>query len=147
MSRVDAPCLAEGKSWSLLIQKWAQKFPNWLVPGKRWVVASGLYYPTWQNSKVITSSFFRLLTIPILFPDGSVYWELEKKPPTGNFPFYLRASSAEVELTSYVLLALLNQSNVTPKDLSYMSQIVQWVVKQQNPYGGFSSSQVTFPSC
>ncbi|XP_019345829.1 ovostatin [Alligator mississippiensis] len=75
--------------------------------------------------------------------DGSVYWELEKKPPTGNFPFYLRASSAEVELTSYVLLALLNQSNVTPKDLSYMSQIVQWVVKQQNPYGGFSSSQDT----
>ncbi|XP_019371619.1 PREDICTED: ovostatin-like [Gavialis gangeticus] len=74
---------------------------------------------------------------------GWIYWELTKKPPPGNSPFYLQASSAEIELTNYVLLALLNQSTTTPKDLSYMSQIVQWVVKQQNPYGGFSSSQDT----
>lgn len=46
-------------------------------------------------------------------------------------------------MTSYVLLALLNKAKLTPEDLSYISRIVHWLVKQQNPYGGFSSSQVT----
>lgn len=57
--------------------------------------------------------------------------------------FYSRAPSAEIEMTSYVLLALLNKAKLTPEDLSYISRIVHWLVKQQNPYGGFSSSQVT----
>lgn len=46
-------------------------------------------------------------------------------------------------MTSYVLLALLNKAKLSPEDLSYISRIVHWLVKQQNPYGGFSSSQVT----
>uniref|UniRef100_A0A8C6JTV4 Uncharacterized protein n=1 Tax=Melopsittacus undulatus TaxID=13146 RepID=A0A8C6JTV4_MELUD len=77
--------------------------------------------------------------------DGaSVHWQREKKPPAEHLPvFYSRAPSAEVEMTSYVLLALLNKAKVTPEDLSYTSHIVHWLVKQQNPYGGFSSSQDT----
>uniref|UniRef100_A0A8C9G5Q1 OVOS protein n=1 Tax=Pavo cristatus TaxID=9049 RepID=A0A8C9G5Q1_PAVCR len=73
-----------------------------------------------------------------------VYWQRENKPPAEHFPaFYSRAPSAEIEMTSYVLLALLNKAKLTPDDLSYISRIVYWLVKQQNPYGGFSSSQVT----
>uniref|UniRef100_A0A8D0FDD6 Ovostatin n=1 Tax=Strix occidentalis caurina TaxID=311401 RepID=A0A8D0FDD6_STROC len=73
-----------------------------------------------------------------------VHWQREKKPPAEHFPvFYSRAASAEIEMTSYVLLALLNKAKLTPEDLSYISRIVRWLVKQQNPYGGFSSSQVT----
>uniref|UniRef100_A0A669QE22 Uncharacterized protein n=1 Tax=Phasianus colchicus TaxID=9054 RepID=A0A669QE22_PHACC len=76
--------------------------------------------------------------------DGSVYWQRENKPPAEHFPaFYSRAPSAEIEMTSYVLLALLNKAKLTPDDLSYISRIVYWLVKQQNPYGGFSSSQDT----
>uniref|UniRef100_A0A8D0FDV1 Ovostatin n=1 Tax=Strix occidentalis caurina TaxID=311401 RepID=A0A8D0FDV1_STROC len=77
--------------------------------------------------------------------DGKcIHWQREKKPPAEHFPvFYSRAASAEIEMTSYVLLALLNKAKLTPEDLSYISRIVRWLVKQQNPYGGFSSSQVT----
>uniref|UniRef100_A0A8C4UZH8 OVOS protein n=1 Tax=Falco tinnunculus TaxID=100819 RepID=A0A8C4UZH8_FALTI len=73
-----------------------------------------------------------------------VHWQREYKPPAEHFPvFYSRAPSAEIEITSYVLLALLNKARLSPEDLSYISRIVHWLVKQQNPYGGFSSSQVT----
>ncbi|XP_062343441.1 ovostatin-like [Cinclus cinclus] len=75
---------------------------------------------------------------------GSVHWERENKPPAEHLSnFYSRAPSAEIEMTSYVLLALLNRTNLTPEDLSYISRIVYWLIKQQNPYGGFSSSQDT----
>ncbi|NXP15730.1 OVOS protein, partial [Thinocorus orbignyianus] len=75
---------------------------------------------------------------------GSIHWQRENKPRAENFPaFYSRASSAEIEMTSYVLLALLNKAKLTPEDSSYISFIVRWLVKQQNPYGGFSSSQDT----
>ncbi|NWQ81429.1 OVOS protein, partial [Columbina picui] len=75
---------------------------------------------------------------------GFLYWQRENKPPADYFPvFYSRAPSAEIEMTSYVLLALLNRTKLTPEDLSYISRIVHWLVKQQNPYGGFSSSQDT----
>ncbi|NXY89281.1 OVOS protein, partial [Alcedo cyanopectus] len=75
---------------------------------------------------------------------GAVHWQRENKPEEEHDPvFYSRAPSAEIETTSYVLLALLNKANLTPEDLSYISRIVHWLVKQQNPYGGFSSSQDT----
>ncbi|NWR45537.1 OVOS protein, partial [Regulus satrapa] len=75
---------------------------------------------------------------------GSVHWQRESKPPAERFSdFYSRAPSAEIEMTSYVLLALLNRPQLTPEDLSYISRIVYWLIKQQNPYGGFSSSQDT----
>ncbi|NXO78949.1 OVOS protein, partial [Sitta europaea] len=75
---------------------------------------------------------------------GSVYWQRENKPPAERFSdFYSRAPSAEIEMTSYVLLALLNRTKLTPEDLSYISRVVYWLIKQQNPYGGFSSSQDT----
>ncbi|XP_066031649.1 ovostatin-like [Chamaea fasciata] len=75
---------------------------------------------------------------------GSVYWQRENKPPAERFSdFYFRAPSAEIEMTSYVLLAWLNRTKHTPEDLSYISRIVYWLIKQQNPYGGFSSTQDT----
>ncbi|NWH63127.1 OVOS protein, partial [Geococcyx californianus] len=75
---------------------------------------------------------------------GSIHWQRENKPPVEHFPaFYSRAPSAEIEMTSYALLAFLNKAKLTPEDLSYISRIVHWLVKQQNPYGGFSSSQDT----
>ncbi|NXO02978.1 OVOS protein, partial [Rhinopomastus cyanomelas] len=75
---------------------------------------------------------------------GSLHWQRENKPTADHSPvFYSRAPSAEIEMTSYVLLAWLNKAKLTPEDLSYISRIVHWLVKQQNPYGGFSSSQDT----
>uniref|UniRef100_A0A674IZ61 Alpha-macroglobulin receptor-binding domain-containing protein n=1 Tax=Terrapene triunguis TaxID=2587831 RepID=A0A674IZ61_9SAUR len=75
---------------------------------------------------------------------GSVHWEREVKPPAETFPsFYSRAPSAEVEMTSYVLLAVLHKPKRAQKDLTFASQIVQWIIRQQNSNGGFSSTQDT----
>ncbi|KAM3913949.1 alpha-2-macroglobulin-like [Leptodactylus fuscus] len=67
------------------------------------------------------------------------HWERTSKPQSED-SYWHRAPSAEVEMTSYVLLALL--SGPTP-DLVKSSEIVNWLSKQQNPYGGFSSTQDT----
>ncbi|CAM4713487.1 unnamed protein product [Leuciscus chuanchicus] len=48
-----------------------------------------------------------------------------------------------VEISSYVLLAVLTVKPLTTASLSYANRIVNWLVTQQNPYGGFSSTQDT----
>ncbi|XP_029026578.1 alpha-2-macroglobulin isoform X2 [Betta splendens] len=51
--------------------------------------------------------------------------------------------SLEVEITSYVLLAVLSGPATPDFGLDYSSGIVRWLIQQQNPYGGFSSTQDT----
>ncbi|XP_047676889.1 alpha-2-macroglobulin-like [Tachysurus fulvidraco] len=53
------------------------------------------------------------------------------------------SSSLSVEISSYVLLAVLTTGQITAAELGYANRIVSWLVKQQNPYGGFSSTQDT----
>nr|XP_009297326.1 pregnancy zone protein [Danio rerio] len=48
-----------------------------------------------------------------------------------------------VEISAYVLLAVLTVQPVTTANLGYANRIVNWLVAQQNPYGGFSSTQDT----
>ncbi|XP_016315770.1 alpha-2-macroglobulin-like protein 1, partial [Sinocyclocheilus anshuiensis] len=48
-----------------------------------------------------------------------------------------------VEISSYVLLAVLSVQPLTTANLGYANRIVNWLVTQQNPYGGFSSTQDT----
>lgn len=52
-----------------------------------------------------------------------------------------------MEMTAYVLLArLTTQPAPSQEDLSYASLIAKWISSQQNPSGGFSSTQVScFP--
>ncbi|KAL0174328.1 hypothetical protein M9458_030296, partial [Cirrhinus mrigala] len=53
------------------------------------------------------------------------------------------SDSLAVEISSYVLLAVLTTDSVTTADLGFANRIVSWLVKQQNAYGGFSSTQDT----
>ncbi|XP_066566843.1 alpha-2-macroglobulin-like isoform X2 [Amia ocellicauda] len=53
------------------------------------------------------------------------------------------ADSLSVEMNSYTLLALLSHQPLSSSDLGHASSIVSWLIKQQNPYGGFSSTQDT----
>ncbi|XP_076832973.1 alpha-2-macroglobulin-like [Brachyhypopomus gauderio] len=53
------------------------------------------------------------------------------------------SDSLSVEISSYVLLAVLTTNQLSAADLGYANRIVSWLVKQQNPYGGFSSTQDT----
>lgn len=48
-------------------------------------------------------------------------------------------------MTAYVLLALLSGPALPEFGLDYSSGIVHWLSRQQNPYGGFSSTQVREP--
>ncbi|XP_075072197.1 alpha-2-macroglobulin-like protein 1 [Mixophyes fleayi] len=71
--------------------------------------------------------------------DGQLHWKRDTTPPS-DAPYWSRAPSAEVELTGYMLLALISSPT---KDLGKVSQTVNWLSKQQNPYGGYSSTQDT----
>ncbi|XP_041731873.1 alpha-2-macroglobulin isoform X2 [Coregonus clupeaformis] len=53
------------------------------------------------------------------------------------------SASLAVEISSYVLLASLSASPLSSSDLGYASRIIRWLVRQQNAYGGFSSTQDT----
>ncbi|NXU73929.1 OVOS protein, partial [Oreotrochilus melanogaster] len=89
-------------------------------------------------------SFLRELQKSAKDTDGSQHWEQEGRSPSEKSPSFLdHAPSAEVEITSYVLLALLHKPNRNQEDLTKASRIVQWIIRQQNPYGGFSSTQDT----
>ncbi|MBN3277200.1 A2ML1 protein, partial [Polyodon spathula] len=68
--------------------------------------------------------------------DGSLHWSRSK-------PDSSRSDSLEVEMTAYVLMSVLSAPQPSASDLSYASRIVKWLAYQQNPYGGFSSTQDT----
>ncbi|XP_078062139.1 alpha-2-macroglobulin-like [Mustelus asterias] len=74
--------------------------------------------------------------------DGLTHWRREQEPEEEH-DYWWRAPSAEVEMTAYVLLALLSQPQVPTSDLDRAIPIVRWLVKQRNSYGGFASTQDT----
>ncbi|NWX48156.1 OVOS protein, partial [Steatornis caripensis] len=89
-------------------------------------------------------SFLRDLQESAKEVDGSQHWEQEERRASEKSSSFLdHAPSAEVEITSYVLLASLYKPRRNQEDLTKASRIVQWIIRQQNPYGGFSSTQDT----
>ncbi|XP_073537730.1 ovostatin-like [Phyllobates terribilis] len=66
---------------------------------------------------------------------GTIHWERDDKPAPqpGFYPSY---SPAEVQSTAYVLLSYAVGPNAT-QELTYMGKISVWLIRQQNPYGGF----------
>ncbi|KAI5098853.1 alpha-2-macroglobulin-like isoform X1, partial [Silurus meridionalis] len=66
--------------------------------------------------------------------DGRLHWSQSASDDS---------DSLSVEISSYVMLAVLTTGELTAADLGYANRIVSWLVKQQNPYGGFSSTQDT----
>ncbi|NWT33972.1 A2ML1 protein, partial [Cardinalis cardinalis] len=75
--------------------------------------------------------------------DGQLYWKRKGQAQEALELSWAAAPSAEVEMTAYVLLAYLSQPSMSPADLGTASRIVRWLCKQQNPYGGFASTQDT----
>ncbi|XP_074858444.1 alpha-2-macroglobulin-like protein 1 [Carettochelys insculpta] len=73
---------------------------------------------------------------------GQIHWSQTPSQPPGA-GVWSQPQSVDVELTAYVLLALLSKKNVTGADLAIAAGIVAWLTKQQNAYGGFASTQDT----
>ncbi|XP_063818159.1 alpha-2-macroglobulin isoform X2 [Pseudophryne corroboree] len=77
--------------------------------------------------------------------DGTVHWhrpEYADESGTVRAP-HRRAQSIEVEMNAYVLLAILAKPKIADEDITAATKIVTWLIKQQNPNGGFSSTQDT----
>ncbi|KAL3865380.1 hypothetical protein ACJMK2_042772 [Sinanodonta woodiana] len=74
---------------------------------------------------------------------GQKHWirDEEEKKEKDSTDFYWRAPSAEVEMTAYVLMAYI--AGGQEGALSTAQPVVQWLTKQRNAQGGFSSTQDT----
>lgn len=81
------------------------------------------------------------INIPTPCLDDQIFWRQQSKQEEGSLSWY-RAPSVDVELTSSILMAHLTKSSLSSDDIKKASQIVSWLTKQQNPYGGFASTQV-----
>ncbi|XP_050183736.1 LOW QUALITY PROTEIN: alpha-2-macroglobulin-like protein 1 [Myiozetetes cayanensis] len=75
--------------------------------------------------------------------EGQLYWQRKGHAVPTSEPSWAAAAPAEVEMTAYALLAHLSQPHLSSADLATASKIVRWLCKQQNPYGGFASTQDT----
>ncbi|KAM5132697.1 alpha-2-macroglobulin-like protein 1, partial [Mantella aurantiaca] len=69
---------------------------------------------------------------------SDLYWPYTFSSSSGD-----SLVSASVEMTAYVLLALVSGPTIQPNELTDAARIVNWLSKQQNPYGGFASTQDT----
>ncbi|NWZ47531.1 A2ML1 protein, partial [Haliaeetus albicilla] len=74
---------------------------------------------------------------------GQIHWSQTSSKPRPSTSPWSQPLSVDVELTAYVLLALLSKPNVTASDLATASGITAWLTRQQNAYGGFASTQDT----
>ncbi|NXT78636.1 A2ML1 protein, partial [Zapornia atra] len=74
---------------------------------------------------------------------GQIHWSQNSSKPRPSTSPWSQPLSLDVEMTAYVLLALLSKPNVTASDLTTAAGIVAWLTRQQNAYGGFSSTQDT----
>lgn len=63
--------------------------------------------------------------------DGSKHWAADEK------------GRGDVEISSYILLALLSDQTTSQRDVEEASPIVNWIIKEQSPWGGFRSTQDT----
>ena len=85
---------------------------------------------TERHYTVLPLSFLRLI---IAFPDGDRWISSAEPRATGEW----RARSAEVEMVSYVLLALARMDRLIEG-----FPLLKWLSKQRNPKGGYGSTQV-----
>lgn len=96
----------------------------------------------WSTSRLFLPSLtFNLIALNFVLAD-MVYWSRDSEPeeePTTPWGYY-RAPSAEVEMTSYALLAYTVGNQ--PEAVINSKPIVMWLSKQRNAQGGFSSTQV-----
>uniref|UniRef100_F1SLW8 Alpha-2-macroglobulin like 1 n=1 Tax=Sus scrofa TaxID=9823 RepID=F1SLW8_PIG len=72
----------------------------------------------------------------------SIHWS-QKPTRSSNASPWSEPEAVEVELTAYALLAWLSKADLTQKEIAKATGIVAWLTKQQNAYGGFSSTQDT----
>ncbi|KAM4636167.1 ovostatin-like isoform 3-T3 [Discoglossus pictus] len=75
---------------------------------------------------------------------GKLHWEPPKRSESESVLFSSsQSSSAALELTGYVLMAMTKKPNPSSDDINTMTQIVLYLVEKMNPLGGFTSTADT----
>ncbi|XP_067933198.1 alpha-2-macroglobulin-like protein 1 [Watersipora subatra] len=69
--------------------------------------------------------------------------EVSSSEEDGDGTWWYQPKSADVETTSYALLALLQMTKSDAEKVSLGLPIVKWLSQQRNSYGGFGSTQDT----
>ncbi|KYO44643.1 alpha-2-macroglobulin-like protein 1 isoform X1 [Alligator mississippiensis] len=94
------------------------------------------------RDKAMRQIILKRLDKAAIVSDDQIYWTQELKQKESSSYWY-RAPSVEVELTSTILMAHLLKPSLSSADIIRASKIVAWLTRQQNPYGGFASTQDT----
>lgn len=82
---------------------------------------------------------FNLLESKAMTKDDMKWWSKPLPKDDKNPWFNTLTRSVDVEMTSYTLMTYLNRNLVSDS-----IPVMKWMVKQRNPEGGFSSTQVNF---
>ncbi|XP_050752376.1 alpha-2-macroglobulin-like protein 1 [Gymnogyps californianus] len=94
------------------------------------------------GDKALRQKILKRLDQAAIISDDQIFWSQQSKQEEDSLYWY-RAPSVDVELTSHILMAHLSKSSLSSDEIRKASQIVSWLTKQQNPYGGFASTQDT----
>ncbi|NXF65444.1 A2ML1 protein, partial [Ciccaba nigrolineata] len=94
------------------------------------------------GDKALRQKILKRLDKVAIISDDQIFWSQQSKQEEDSLYWY-RAPSVDVELTSSILMAHLSKSSLSSDEIRKASQIVSWLTKQQNPYGGFASTQDT----
>ncbi|KFV51025.1 Alpha-2-macroglobulin-like 1, partial [Tyto alba] len=94
------------------------------------------------GDKALRQKILKRLDKVAIISDDQIFWSQQSKHEEDSLYWY-QAPSVDVELTSTILMAHLSKSSLSSDEIRKASQIVSWLTKQQNPYGGFASTQDT----
>ncbi|KAJ7419869.1 Alpha-2-macroglobulin-like protein 1 [Willisornis vidua] len=94
------------------------------------------------GDKALRQKILTRLDKAAIISDDHIFWSQQSKQEEDSLYWY-QAPSVDVELTSSILMAHLTKSSLSSDESRKASQIVSWLTKQQNPYGGFASTQDT----
>ncbi|XP_041316539.1 alpha-2-macroglobulin-like protein 1 [Pyrgilauda ruficollis] len=94
------------------------------------------------GDKALRQKILKRLDKAAIISGDQIFWSQQSKQEEDSLSWY-RAPSVDVELTSSILMAHLTKSSLSSDEIKKASKIVSWLTKQQNPYGGFASTQDT----
>ncbi|XP_069836262.1 alpha-2-macroglobulin-like protein 1 isoform X2 [Dendropsophus ebraccatus] len=70
------------------------------------------------------------------------HWSINSDLPKDD-PLWSKPNSVDVEITSYVALAMISENEPTKTDLGAVVPTIRWLACQQNANGGYASTQDT----
>ncbi|XP_075072199.1 alpha-2-macroglobulin-like protein 1 [Mixophyes fleayi] len=89
------------------------------------------YAFTLSGDKDLRQHMLKVLEKVAIRKDGSKHWAADA------------SDNGDVEISAYVLLAILSDQTTSPQDIAEASTIIRWIIRKQRPQGGFYSTQDT----